>query len=82
MGRAGREKPQVVGGAAAATATGAAATMVVVLVAEVAALVAAVAAVAAAATGAGTEIVATAAVLFGSIPRSVWVLQSRLPVLE
>jgi hypothetical protein len=59
--------------------------MIVVLVAAVAVLVAAVAvmaaAVAAAATGAGTEMGATAAVLFGSVPRSVWVLQSRLPVL-
>ena len=53
--------------------------MVVVVVAAAAVMVAAVAA---AATGAGTEMGATALVLLDSTPRSVWVLQSRLPVLE
>lgn len=41
-----------------------------------------VAAVAAEATGAGTEIAARVVVLPGSVPLSVWVLQSRLPVFE
>jgi hypothetical protein len=62
--------------------------MIVVLVAAVAVLVAAVAlmaaAGAAAATGPaiGAEMGVTAAVLVDSGPRSVWVLQSRLPVFE
>jgi len=51
-------------------------------VAAAALLAAALAVMAAAAAGAGTETGATAAVLLGSVPRSVWVLQSRLPVLE
>lgn len=45
-------------------------------------LLAVVAAVAAEAMGAGTEIAARVVALPGSVPLSVWVLQSRLPVFE